>query len=384
MRVISMNLIKNSIIYITKVSELRIINLANKAQLKPTDYLIKFRGRYEPIRNTTEELLQIDKSGQISKSTFHKANNEMLYLLKNTYRTEIEQTFETVANGHKMTIKIPDLEIEVSTVENTRNQTRRSANFQLHKEYTRRLIQLRDLQQSNLVQKRIKENKRKAEIECVPSTSRDNTQWITSKKARTEEKTYTKTHKVYDNTKEQYMVDNIAKLCPNDIVAIDVENVVSKEHKALPGFVAVVRMGYNKDDRAELIYSAKIQQKPSDIHSYATKWSGLRPKDLSSKAIPFSEVKEKLISIVKHRKVVGLGLDNDLDVLEISEHVMKHNRIDYKNIFRDANNQAIGLRKLAYVILGKRIQEVGTKNKHNPIEDARMCIRIYKKYIKTR
>lgn len=180
--------------------------------------------------------------------------------------------------------------------------------------------------------------------------------------------------------KKRVYIDRIDQLKENDIVSLDVENVIGSDKKPIPGFVAVYKYLKTKPKNNDgLIYCAKIHQDRDRIYRYATKYSGLRPLDISERALPFKEVQQKLTEILKERKVLGSNLSSDLKALQIENLVKPENRIEFNDIFRDDKDQPIGLKFLAFAILGKRVQEFADVTEHDPLRDARLCVEIYHK-----
>ena len=120
-----------------------------------------------------------------------------------------------------------------------------------------------------------------------------------------------------------------------------------------------------------IVYSAKIRQNKIDVKSYATRWSGLTRLDLSEEAIEFEKVKKRLEIILKDRIVVGIGLDDDLKTLGLSNLIKQDFRFDFLNHFTDDQDQPIGLKKIAFGFYNKLIQEYNPKFDpllgHNPV-----------------
>ena len=178
---------------------------------------------------------------------------------------------------------------------------------------------------------------------------------------------------------KEIIIDRIDQLKYYDMVSIDVENIIRKDQKPIPDCVAVEKYYRSKPRNVNsFIYFAKIQRNREDVLRYLPQFSGLHDIDLSERAMPFSDVKEKLVNILTNRKVIGVNLKADLKVLQLEDVVIEENRVDLHDIFVDDNGQPIGLKYLAFALLGKRIQEFSDKDSHNAVIDARMTNDIYR------
>lgn len=112
------------------------------------------------------------------------------------------------------------------------------------------------------------------------------------------------------------------------------------------------------------------------VVDYRTKFSGIRRKDLVD-APPFSQVQQEVAEIIKGRILIGHGLGSDLKALKLS-----HPREDVRDTakFRPLKQVHQGVEKprklewLAEKILNVQIQT----GEHNPEEDARASLLIYK------
>ena len=183
------------------------------------------------------------------------------------------------------------------------------------------------------------------------------------------------------------LIDNSRNLDPTEPLGIDVEKIQGLEGEMLPGWVSVYHNPKTKrhDPRPDdIVYSAKIRQLPTDVRNYATPWSGLTRLDLSERAIPWEEVREKLKEILKGKTIVGVALQKDLIDLGLGD--IEANKVDLQQIFRDDNNQPISLRILAYALLNKKIQEFADNydrsKAHDPVIDSRITLKIYKNLAK--
>ena len=115
------------------------------------------------------------------------------------------------------------------------------------------------------------------------------------------------------------------------------------------------------------------------MKSYATRWSGLTRLDLSEQSIEFKEVKKRLEIILKDRIVVGIGLEDDLKTLGLSNLIKQDFRFEFLDHFKDENDQPIGLKKIAFGFYNKLIQEYNPDFDpllgHNPVIDSRFTIK---------
>jgi len=121
---------------------------------------------------------------------------------------------------------------------------------------------------------------------------------------------------------------------------------------------------------------------PMEVTDYRTFVSGISPKDLESDGvISLTEVREKVKNILSGKILIGHALENDLAVLQIS-HPWHDTRdtASYPPFMKKRENIA-GLRprKLKELVkdkLGRDIQGLGKA--HDPIEDARAALSLYK------
>ena len=191
-----------------------------------------------------------------------------------------------------------------------------------------------------------------------------------------------------DTAKSNNYIDNTKFLMPNQPVAIDVEKVEGF-NGPLPGWIAVCiasETKLQKKNRIQVILSVKIRQLPENVRNYKTKYSGLARIDLSENAIEFNEIRQTLKRILSDRMVIGIGLKEDLKCIKMEEVVKTSNYFEFNEVFRDANNQPISLKALAYAFLNKKIQENSPEHieltGHKPVIDARTSMEIYKFYSK--
>mmetsp|Transcript_39201 Transcript_39201/g.94799 ORF Transcript_39201/g.94799 Transcript_39201/m.94799 type:complete len:281 (+) Transcript_39201:773-1615(+) len=119
-----------------------------------------------------------------------------------------------------------------------------------------------------------------------------------------------------------------------------------------------------------------------DITDYRTHVSGISPSDLqSASAISFQTCRQYVQSIIKHKILVGHGLQNDLEVLSI-QHPWYNIRDTsmyqpYMRVDACGRWRARRLKELASIHLGVSIQEYGRP--HDSLDDAAAAIALYRK-----
>jgi RNA exonuclease 4 len=122
-------------------------------------------------------------------------------------------------------------------------------------------------------------------------------------------------------------------------------------------------------------------QVSDDVTDYRTYISGIRKEDIESiSAMPLNEVRSVVQNILRGKILIGHGLENDLKALGI-----KHPWCDMRDTaaYRPLMKEVLPgmfapkkLRDLALDVLGLKIQEPGRA--HNPVEDAKASMDIYK------
>ncbi len=194
--------------------------------------------------------------------------------------------------------------------------------------------------------------------------------------------------KINEEIKSAYrypQIDNIHLLRPNEAVSLDIE-CVAGFGKQLPGWIIIYRYDIHSKVGDKIIFSTKIHQRKQDIYKYFTKYSGLTGLDLGEGTMNLVKVQSIIRPVLKDRLVVGIGLKEDLQHLGLEEISGKRNIFEFKDIFKDENGQAIGLKSLAYAFLGKKIQQFDPKfdpnRGHSPVVDAMMTMKIYRAYEK--
>ncbi len=136
---------------------------------------------------------------------------------------------------------------------------------------------------------------------------------------------------------------------------------------------------------AEKVVLDTFVQVPVEVTDYRTFVSGIEAKDLESdNALPLERVQEHVKSILHGKILIGHALENDLAALQITHpwHDIRDsaNYPPFMKEIRDSNDSAIlrprKLKELVRDRLGRDIQAQGKS--HNPIEDARAALRLYK------
>jgi hypothetical protein len=199
-----------------------------------------------------------------------------------------------------------------------------------------------------------------------------------------------KTPNKYRSARRSVLIDNSEHMKENEIIAIDVEKVRGPDNKLLPGWIAIVKHVSKPTKKQkpyeQIILSAKIRQILPNEKDYLTPFSGLTPQDLSENAIEMSELRPKIKRILERAKlIVGIGLNEDIQCLGVGREFCNELKLfDFRDYFLDDNNQPIGLKFLAYGLIGLKIQEfeenVSPFKAHDPIKDALASLRIYRHY----
>ena len=163
------------------------------------------------------------------------------------------------------------------------------------------------------------------------------------------------------------------------VVALDCEMVgvgTNGSRSALARVVVVDGAG-----RVVLDEHVKPKEKVTD---FRTKVSGVTRADLTTSCIGFSEANASVASLIKDKVLVGHGLENDLKALMLS-HPMRDTRDSalYPPLLGNWKARYGGARKLkdlAKQHLDRCIQVEGAP--HDPAEDARSALDLYKKFAK--
>lgn len=136
---------------------------------------------------------------------------------------------------------------------------------------------------------------------------------------------------------------------------------------------------------AEEVIMDTYVQVPTEVTDYRTFVSGIEAKDLEgSDVMPLEQARTAVKAILHGKILIGHALDNDLAALKITHpwHDIRDtaNYPKFMKEIRDGEDRSImaprKLKELAWDHLGRDIQAQGQA--HNPIEDARAALRLYK------
>lgn len=156
------------------------------------------------------------------------------------------------------------------------------------------------------------------------------------------------------------------------IVALDCEMVGDHQSKSMLARVCAI------DENAKVLIDEYVQPtKP--VKNYRTKHSGILPHHLSlNRARPFAEIQAKMLALLENKIVVGHGLKNDFDALQIEhpKHLIRDT--SYFHRFTGKEGRPRKLRILALELLQCPIQE-GRKG-HDPRIDAKAALDLYLKF----
>ena len=121
------------------------------------------------------------------------------------------------------------------------------------------------------------------------------------------------------------------------------------------------------------------------VVDYLTKYSGIRPTDLSPRTsthnlVPLKVAYKKLWLLLNLGCVfIGHGLSSDFRKINIQ--VPENQRIDTQFLyFIPSKNRRLSLKYLAWAVLNEWIQEEDVEEGHDSIEDARMAMRLQHKW----
>lgn len=136
---------------------------------------------------------------------------------------------------------------------------------------------------------------------------------------------------------------------------------------------------------AEEVILDTYVQVPTEVTDYRTFVSGIQAKDLEgSHAMPLEQVRTLVKTILHGKILIGHALENDLAALNITHpwHDIRDtaNYPKFMKEIRDGEDRSLmaprKLKELAWDHLGRDIQAQGQA--HNPVEDARAALRLYK------
>ena len=136
---------------------------------------------------------------------------------------------------------------------------------------------------------------------------------------------------------------------------------------------------------AEEVIMDTYVQVPAEVTDYRTFVSGIEAKDLEgSHVMPLEQVRSLVKTILHGKILIGHALENDLAALNITHpwHDIRDTASypPFMKEIRDGEDRPImaprKLKELTWDCLGRDIQAQGQA--HNPIEDARAALRLYK------
>jgi len=124
-------------------------------------------------------------------------------------------------------------------------------------------------------------------------------------------------------------------------------------------------------------------QVDTEVTDYRTFVSGIEAKDLvSDNAMPLEDVRKTVKDILSGKILIGHALENDMTALQITHpwHDIRDSA-NYPPFMKEGENAPVVLRprKLKELVrekLGGDIQDLGKA--HDPVEDARSALRLYK------
>ena len=134
---------------------------------------------------------------------------------------------------------------------------------------------------------------------------------------------------------------------------------------------------------AEKVVLDTFVKVPVEVTDYRTFVSGIEAKDLESdRALSLDQVREMVKTILHGKILIGHALENDLAALRITHpwHDIRDSAT-YPPFMKESENDKTVLRprklkELVKETLGTDIQDLGKA--HDPIEDARAALRLYK------
>ncbi|CAJ1966765.1 unnamed protein product [Cylindrotheca closterium] len=180
-----------------------------------------------------------------------------------------------------------------------------------------------------------------------------------------------------DQTAETYSpVGMHSRLGMQRIVGIDCEMV----GVGPGGFQSVLARVTIVDYHGTLLLDTFVQVQDK-ITDYRTHVSGISPSDLQSAgAVSFQRCRQYVQSIIKHKILVGHGLQNDLRVLSI-QHPWYNIRDTsmyqpYMRVDACGRLRPCRLKQLASIHLGVSIQEHGRP--HDSLDDAAAAMALYR------
>lgn len=144
------------------------------------------------------------------------------------------------------------------------------------------------------------------------------------------------------------------------LVALDCEMMICKNGKQI-GRLSII------DVTGKVIYDKFIQPE-SEVVDYVEKYSGLNFEN-TSKGITLKDMRREMLEIIGIDTVVlGHGLENDLEAMQL----YTENLIDTAYLFLNSDGHKIKLAQLSKIYFNAEIQS----NEHDSREDAMCCLKL--------
>ncbi|XP_043971962.1 interferon-stimulated 20 kDa exonuclease-like 2 isoform X2 [Gambusia affinis] len=161
---------------------------------------------------------------------------------------------------------------------------------------------------------------------------------------------------------------------PIKYLAIDCEMVGAGPKGSISQLARCSIVSYDGD----VIYDKFI--KPSMyVTDFRTRWSGIRPRDLS-KATPFAQARQEILRLLMGKIVIGHAIHNDFKALSythpaaLTRDTSKIPLLNLKAGFGE--KECASLKRLTKAIFNRDIQ-TGRKG-HSSVEDAKATMELYK------
>lgn len=164
-------------------------------------------------------------------------------------------------------------------------------------------------------------------------------------------------------------------------ISMDVEAAATGRghNDRAPCWVAIV------DQHERVIYDKII--KVPNIVSALTEITGLTSLDISTKGQPLASVLREIYALLgPHVVIVGQRPQGDIEWLQLQEGVHYKRFVNIAESFkmwnpRYSNWTYFSLGKTAYGLLGINMHQKGSGSHHDPVQDAKISIRLYNKFI---
>ena len=160
----------------------------------------------------------------------------------------------------------------------------------------------------------------------------------------------------------------------HQIVAMDCEFVGGPENVDLPARISIV------DGNGAVLYDEHVKQ-PTDkeVVDYRSAISGVTKEQMDN-GKDIAEVRQKVTALIAGKYLVGHGVEKDLKVFDLPSLVPRHLIRDtaiYRGLRQGLkSHRTPKLRDLALMRLDEKIHE----GVHDSVEDARMALKLYKKF----